>query len=108
VARQAGVGCGAAAISCCCCPLLTIIIIIIIAACCRLPLEAESAALGAALQAAAVHSGVPVGLFVRQNQPPLADTVVQPNAAHKQAYGEALARHKARGAALFGGGGAQV
>lgn len=41
----------------------------------RLPLEPESAALGAALQAAAVHSGVPVGEYVQQHQPPIADKV---------------------------------
>jgi hypothetical protein len=41
----------------------------------RLPLEAESAALGAALQAAAVHSGVPVGQYVQQHQPPISDKV---------------------------------
>lgn len=42
---------------------------------CRLPLEAESAALGAALQAAAVHIKVPVGQYVRDNQPPVSDQV---------------------------------
>lgn len=41
----------------------------------RLPLEAESAALGAALQAAACHQGVPVGEFVAQHPPPLSDEV---------------------------------
>eukprot|EP00879_Flechtneria_rotunda_P029505 GHRR01031916.1.p1 GENE.GHRR01031916.1~~GHRR01031916.1.p1 ORF type:complete len:257 (+),score=71.33 GHRR01031916.1:765-1535(+) len=41
----------------------------------RLPLEPESAALGAALQAAAVRSGVPVGEYVQKNQPPISDRV---------------------------------
>lgn len=41
----------------------------------RLPLEAESAALGAALQAAAVHNKVPVGKYVQENQPPISDKV---------------------------------
>ena len=41
----------------------------------RLPLETESAALGAALQAAAVHHKVPVAEFVASNQPPLSDKV---------------------------------
>jgi hypothetical protein len=48
------------------------------AVCCRLPLEAESAALGAALQAAAVHSGVPVGAYVQQHQPPISEQVSCP------------------------------
>ncbi|WIA21904.1 hypothetical protein OEZ85_004273 [Tetradesmus obliquus] len=67
----------------------------------KLPLEAESAALGAALQAAAVHSGVPVGAYVQQNQPPISEQVVQPNPANKQAYEEALQRHMQRGQRLF-------
>jgi xylulokinase len=71
----------------------------------RLPLEAESAALGAALQAAAVHSGVPVGAYVQQHQPPMAESVVQPDPAAKAAYAEALARHRQLGARLFGAGG---
>lgn len=41
----------------------------------RLPLEAESAALGAALQAAAVHSKVPVGQYVQLHQPPISEKV---------------------------------
>lgn len=41
----------------------------------RLPLEAESAALGGALQAAAVHRGQQVGAYVRDNQPPVAEKV---------------------------------
>jgi hypothetical protein len=55
-----------------CCVLIVLCVLL---ACCRLPLEAESAALGAALQAAAVHSGVPVGAYVQQNQPPISDQV---------------------------------
>ena len=41
----------------------------------RFPTEPESAALGAALQAAAVHSGEPVADFVESHAPPLADEV---------------------------------
>lgn len=41
----------------------------------RLPLEAESAALGAALQAAACHLGIPVRDFVQQHPPPVAAEV---------------------------------
>jgi hypothetical protein len=37
----------------------------------RLPTEAESAALGAALQAAAVLAGVPVADYVAANPPPV-------------------------------------
>ena len=39
------------------------------------PTEPESAALGAALQAAAVQSGVPVAEFVQGHSPPLAEEV---------------------------------
>eukprot|EP00878_Enallax_costatus_P004137 GHUV01004366.1.p1 GENE.GHUV01004366.1~~GHUV01004366.1.p1 ORF type:complete len:482 (+),score=108.10 GHUV01004366.1:309-1754(+) len=67
----------------------------------RLPLEAESAALGAALQAAAVHNGQPVGAYVQEHQPPVADKVIQPNLANKQAYQDALWRHQQRGQQLF-------
>lgn len=40
-----------------------------------MPLEAESAALGAALQAAAVHSKVPIAQYVQEHQPPMAEQV---------------------------------
>lgn len=46
----------------------------------RFPTEPESAALGAALQAAAVHVGMPVNDFVESHAPPLEDEV-QGNAA---------------------------
>lgn len=35
----------------------------------KFPTEPESAALGAALQAAAVHAGIPVAEFVEQHSP---------------------------------------
>lgn len=54
---------------------VTVILLAILVCNNRLPLEAESAALGAALQAAAVHSKVPVGQYVQQNQPPVSDKV---------------------------------
>lgn len=41
----------------------------------RFPTEPESAALGAALQAAAVQAGIPVAEFVQSHEPPLADEV---------------------------------
>ena len=42
-----------------------------------LPMEAESAALGVALQAAAVHRGIPVGEFIQKAQPPVAEQVLR-------------------------------
>jgi xylulokinase len=68
----------------------------------RLPLEPESAALGAALQAGAVHSGVGVAAYVHQHMPPLSDEVVQPQAGCRQAYAVAFARYQEQGVALFG------
>jgi hypothetical protein len=44
----------------------------------RLPLEPEAAALGAALQAGAVHSGVAVADFVRQHEPQVSEKVRAP------------------------------
>ena len=41
----------------------------------KFPTEPESAALGAALQAAAVHAGVATPEFIDAHSPPLADTV---------------------------------
>ena len=41
----------------------------------RFPTEPESAALGAALQAAAVHAGVATPDFIDSHSPPLADLV---------------------------------
>lgn len=43
---------------------------------CRLALEAESAALGGALQAAAVHSGASVASYVQEHQPPILEQVL--------------------------------
>lgn len=39
----------------------------------RFPAEPEAAALGAALQAAAVHSGTPVGEYVEAHAPPMGE-----------------------------------
>ena len=41
----------------------------------RFPTEPESAALGGALQAAAVYNNAPVADFILENEPPLADEV---------------------------------
>ena len=42
----------------------------------KFPTEPESAALGAALQAAAVHAGIAAPEFIDSHSPPLADTVM--------------------------------
>lgn len=68
---------------------------------CRLPAEAESAALGAALQAGAVFSGMTVQAFVEAHPPPLAKEVVLPNPANAAAYEEALSRLEMVGSTLF-------
>eukprot|EP00891_Asterochloris_glomerata_P002942 jgi/Astpho2/2942/Aster-01084 len=65
------------------------------------PTEPESAALGAALQAAAVQSGVPVAEFVQGHSPPLAEEVVQPDPSAKAAYEAAFKRHVSQGKQLF-------
>lgn len=67
----------------------------------RFPTEPESAALGAALQAAAVHVGMPVNDFVESHAPPLEDEVMQPNPENAEKYAAAFQRHKQLGGALF-------
>lgn len=70
----------------------------------RFPAEAESAALGAALQAAAAFNGADVGSYVStEAEPPLLPEVVEPNAANAAPYAEAFERHQALGQKLFGG-----
>ena len=71
------------------------------------PAEAEAAALGAALQAAALLEGAPsVREFVAAHAPPPDEGgVVEPDAGNAAAYAGAYARHVALGEALFGGGG---
>lgn len=59
----------------------------------HLPLEPESAALGAALQAAAVANGVPVADFVEDHRPPLADEGVSFDEAGAAALSRAFERH---------------
>lgn len=70
----------------------------------RLPLVAESAALGAALQAAAVHGGADVAEFVAAHPPAMEAGEVEPDAGSEEAYAEALRRHTQSGSALFGTG----
>lgn len=72
----------------------------------QIPKVAESAALGAALQAAAVHAGADVADFVRANPPDMEDVEIEPDLGNAGAYREALQRHTEGGSALFGSGSA--
>ncbi len=65
----------------------------------RFPAEAETAALGAALQAAACANGAEIAAFVRQHPPALDGDSVEPRA--DAPLQEAFARHKALSARLF-------
>lgn len=67
-----------------------------------IPKVAESAAVGAALQAAAVFFGAEIDAFVKENGAGAEPGVVEPEARNRESYGEALARHNAAGEALFG------
>jgi sugar (pentulose or hexulose) kinase len=68
----------------------------------RFPAEAEAAALGAALQAAAVGSAEPsVRRFVQAHPPPLLQLLVTPDPATAPAYLAAYERHVRLGAGLF-------
>lgn len=66
-----------------------------------IPEVAESAALGAALQAAAVASGADVAEFVREHAPSSEEDTVTPIAANAVWYQEAFDRHQKAGEALF-------
>lgn len=68
----------------------------------RLPLEAESAALGAALQAAAVCSGSDVAEFIQEHEPPVDDEVVLPDANVAEQYAAAFQQFIKYGEVLFG------
>ncbi|MBU3684306.1 MAG: xylulokinase [Phycisphaerales bacterium] len=68
----------------------------------RFPAEPESAALGAALQAAAVASGTAVSAFVRARRPPMSPDVVEPIDANVRAYRDLATRFDALGERLFG------
>lgn len=70
----------------------------------RLPREPESAALGAALQAAAVASSRPVRELVRDQGVPLAPETIAPEPALAAALEEARERFRVAGRALFAGG----
>ncbi|KAK9842150.1 hypothetical protein WJX84_001783 [Apatococcus fuscideae] len=69
----------------------------------RFPTEPESAALGGALQAAAVYNQEPVADYITAHEPGTTDEVVEPNASNKQKYEEAYERHVTYGEAMFEG-----
>lgn len=68
----------------------------------RFPEETEAVALGAALQAAAVTSNVPIKRFVKEHMPSMEREVLQPDQSDAAAYAEAFERFKAQGTMLFG------
>ena len=70
------------------------------------PAEPESAALGAALQAAAVDAGAGAaqGEWITEHHDPPVSEVVEPDAQRAAALAEAYARYAARADALFAGG----
>ena len=63
--------------------------------------ESETAALGAALQAAAVWKGEKVGDYVRQQPPPLEPGATEPDPGAAGAYVAAFQRHVELGGKLF-------
>ena len=67
----------------------------------RFPAEPESAALGAAMQAAAVCAGEDVAGFCARNDVPLEDLVVEPDPASAQAYGKAFDAFQSYGKLLY-------
>ena len=67
----------------------------------RFPLEPESAALGAALQAGAVTSGRPVASYVQAQGVPIAPGILMPNEDVAAEYRDATARHVRIGTRLF-------
>lgn len=74
----------------------------------RFPTEPESAALGGALQAAAVYNGASVADYIVENEPPLSEEEVYPNDKLKDAYEEAFRRHDEISKGLFDKGLAYV
>mmetsp|Transcript_4603 Transcript_4603/g.13232 ORF Transcript_4603/g.13232 Transcript_4603/m.13232 type:complete len:479 (+) Transcript_4603:228-1664(+) len=67
----------------------------------RAPLEAESAAMGAALQAAAIHSGTSVRDYINANQPAMSPQVVVPRPETAAAYQQAFERHRSNTRILY-------
>lgn len=70
----------------------------------KFPVEPDSAALGAAYQAAAVGKGVHVAEFIRSHaRPAMEGEVMQPDGSVAGVYREAYARFKLWGGDMFGG-----
>jgi sugar (pentulose or hexulose) kinase len=69
-----------------------------------IPRESDSAALGAAFQAAAVHQGCEIRAFVSDHAPEMEPESIEPDASTQGLYQAALQRHRDYGDLLFGGG----
>jgi xylulokinase len=69
----------------------------------RFPAEPESAALGAAMQGAAVAAGARVADYVRTRPPMMLAGTVMPSAGSGAATAEAFARHESRADAWLSG-----
>eukprot|EP00210_Caulerpa_lentillifera_P000837 g810.t1 len=67
----------------------------------KFPLESESAALGAALQAGAVWRGVEVAEYILQQEVPVSEETLLPDTGVKLAYQKAYDRHVELGNLLF-------
>ncbi|MCH2107041.1 MAG: xylulokinase, partial [Planctomycetes bacterium] len=68
----------------------------------RLPAEAESAALGGALQSLALAADAPLVDALRGQAVPLEDEAIEPSPEAQRAYQDALALHLDRARQLFG------
>jgi len=66
-----------------------------------MPSEPESAALGGALQAAAVHQDMDVADFILAHPPAVDGDAVQPDSANAALYREAHEQHCELGTTLF-------
>jgi xylulokinase len=70
----------------------------------KFPVEPDSAALGAAYQAAAVGKGIPVAEFIESHaRPAMEGEVMQPDESVAGEYREAYERFKKWGGDMFGG-----
>ncbi|KAK3260476.1 hypothetical protein CYMTET_30565, partial [Cymbomonas tetramitiformis] len=65
-------------------------------------IEAETAALGAAMQAAAISAGRPVAPYISAHPPSLADQILQFEPEHAAPYSVAFKQHVELGKKLFG------
>eukprot|EP01023_Acetabularia_acetabulum_P016246 TRINITY_DN18025_c0_g1_i10.p1 TRINITY_DN18025_c0_g1~~TRINITY_DN18025_c0_g1_i10.p1 ORF type:complete len:538 (-),score=95.55 TRINITY_DN18025_c0_g1_i10:668-2281(-) len=67
----------------------------------RKPVEPESAALGAALQAGAVYEGVDITEFVENHEPQCEANIFEPDSSVKTSYNAAFEKHVTFGEKLF-------